>query len=305
MLSALMLAAALVHPVEPATAGGTLSDGDRYAAWTNGAQVRVLDEQTGVTASVALAPGCRAPDALGAGALAFVCGKGFKTFDVASGVWSDVPATPEVVGMFNADAVSVEAIGRTWLQVALDLGYHSPTDPVWVERATGRVVGKDPGDLSKHADLDDAALFVPFCKPLRRRRNPDYDALTDPTRYLGPTVFGDRAIDFRGDALILRRCGSARSTVLTRAKDWKAAWIGRGRVSWVDQDDVRAIVGDPRGRARVWTYDIATGRRRHWTVPGPLSANVDVVSTRAHLFIDAQTSNPVLRRYAVELATGA
>jgi len=55
MLGTRMIAAALAAPhlVESGKAP-TVADGDRYAAWVHGANVRVLDEQTQRTASVPL-----------------------------------------------------------------------------------------------------------------------------------------------------------------------------------------------------------------------------------------------------------
>jgi hypothetical protein len=243
MLATLLLAAAALHPVEPSTSGGTLFDGDRYVAWNHGAQVRVLDEQSGTAA------------------------------------------------LFNAaDGVGVERVGRVWLELLPDFGYHSAEDPAWVERATGRVIYDDPGDLTKHADLDDPALFVKLCDPLRRRRNPQFDELEGGTsRYIGPTLSGDAALDLRGeDTLILRRCGTRRTTVLTRTHTWLSASIGGGRAAWID-------------RGRLLLYDVATGARRSFAIPGARTRDVDVLATRAHVFVDKGAGGDNVRRYAVEL----
>jgi hypothetical protein len=289
MLATLLLAAAL-HPVEPSTSGGTRFDGERYAAWTRGAQVRVLDEQTGTTTSFDTPAGCRDDYGLGAGTLAFICGHAFKTLDVATGAVTDVPAGSEIASLFEGtDGVGLGSVGRVWLEIWPDLGYHSAEDPAWVERSTGRVIYDDPGDLTKHADLDAPSLFVKLCDPLRRRRNPQFDEFEGgTTHYVEPTLSGNAALDLRGeDTLILRRCGTRRTTVLTRTHTWLSAAIGGGRAAWID-----------RGRLRV--YDVATGARDSFAIPGRRTRDVGVVATRDHVFVDKGTTAGGARRYAVE-----
>ena len=89
-----MVAAALAAPhVVESGKGLTITDGDRYAAWVHGANVRVLDEETQRTSSVPMPVECRTPDALGGGKLVFVCGKELRLLDVATLTWSAVPST--------------------------------------------------------------------------------------------------------------------------------------------------------------------------------------------------------------------
>src|SRR4051812_1033622 len=129
----------------------TLADGDRYAAWVHAGAVRVMDEQTGTTASFPLPADCRPPSAIGAGQVATTCGKAFRLLDLATGVWTTLPATETSTGLFNADSVSVDRVGAAWIEVTVEVGYHAPTFPTWIERATGTVAGDDPGDLHRYA----------------------------------------------------------------------------------------------------------------------------------------------------------
>jgi hypothetical protein len=290
------------YAVESSTAGETLADGDRYASWVHDGVVRVLDEQTGTTASFPLPAECRVPGAIGDGHVATVCGKEFRLLDLATGAWTTVPSTDASTGLFNADSVGVDGLGKAWIAVTVEVGYHAPTGPAWIERATGKVVGDDPGDLREQADLDAPALWAPLCAPLKRRKNPDYDAFEQyGSPYTGPTVVGTRAIDVAKGALVLRRCGSSKTRVITRSRDWESGWLGGARVSWVDQDGLRALDGDKRGRGRVRTFDALTGRVRSWPVPGKINPNLRVVHTRRHLFLDKYLANGKTARYAVDL----
>ncbi len=296
-----MVAAALAasYAVE-AGKGLTLADGDRYAAWVHGANVRVLDEETRTTASVPMPADCRTPDALGDGQLAFVCGKELRLLDVGRLTWSTVPVGAD---LFNADSVSVTAVGRAWVEVTVDLGYHSPVYPAWIERATGRVVADDPGDLSQYPDLDAPELFAPLCAPLRRRRNPEWDEEEQyGPRWIAPDIHGRRALDLSHGALVLRRCGSSRTTVVTRSRDWDVAYFAGDRVSWIEQDGLAAIDGKRRGRGRVRTRDVTTGRVRSWPVPGGINPNLYVVHTRRHVFLDKLGSGLHAGRYAIDLS---
>jgi hypothetical protein len=267
----------------------TLADGDRYAAWVHAGAVRVLDEQTGTTASFPLPADCRPPNAIGAGVIATTCGRAFRLLDLATGVWTTVPATETSTGLFNADAVSVDGVGAAWIAVTVEIGYHAPTFPTWIDRATGKVAGDDPGDLHRSADLDAAELWAPLCAPLTRRKNPDYDPNEQyDWPYTGPTVIATRAIDVAKGALVMRRCGSSRTRVITRSRTWEDAWFGGARVSWLD-------------RRRLRTFDATRGRVRSWQVPGTMNAYLTVTHTRRHIFLDKSANGSTVHRYAVDL----
>jgi len=292
------------YKVESATGGTTLADGDRYAAWVHNGAVRVLDEQTRTTTSLPLPAECRAPGALGARAIATICGREVRVLDIATRTWGPVPATETLNSLFSADSVDVTAIGSVWIELFVEVGYHAPAFPAWVERATGRVVSEDPGNLRQYASLDAPALWAPLCDPIRRRRNPDYDefeAFGSP--YVSPTVIGNRALEYgRDERLYLRRCGSARRTRVSRSRTWHLVWFGGTRVSWVDGLDDRTLAGDPRGRGRVYTYNAVSHRYRSWPMPGGVNPNVYVVHTRRHVFIDKLSSSlRTTRRYAIDL----
>jgi hypothetical protein len=277
------------YAVESATAAGTLADGDRYAAWVHAGAIRVLDEQTGTTASFPLPADCRPPSAIGAGVLAAICGKAFRLLDVATGVWTAVPATDVSTGLFNADWVGVDGVGAAWIAVTVEVGYHAPTFPTWIERATGTVADDDPGDLHRYADLDAAELWSPLCAPLTRRKNPYYDESEQyGSPYTGPTVIGTRAIDVAKGALVMRHCGSPRTRVITRSRTWDGAWFGGARVSWLD-------------RRRLRTFDATRGRVRSWQVPGTVNDYLTVTHTRRHVFLDKWSSGSTIHRYAVDL----
>jgi hypothetical protein len=291
------------YGVESGTGGRTLADGDRYVAWLRHGVVRVLDEQTRTTTAIPLPAECRPPGALGAGALVTICGRDVRVLDIATQNWVTVPATETLTGLFFADSVDVTAIGSVWIELFVEVGYHAPAFPAWVERATGRVIGEDPGNLRQYANLDAPALWTTLCAPLRRRLDPDYDeeaAYGSP--YIGPTVAGNRALEYTdADTLVVRRCGSTRRTVMSRSRGWGPAFFAAGRATWIDGQDVRTLDGDPRGRGRVRTYDAVTGRRGSWPVPGAVNPNTWVVHTRRHIFIDKFSSGRTVRRYAVDL----
>jgi hypothetical protein len=296
--------AAAAVEVETATEGQTLSDGDRFAAWTHDGAVRVLDETTQATASFPLPAGCHAPAAIGDGRLAADCGEQLDLLDIASATWSAVPATRALRSVLDADSFGIDAVGRVWIAVTVATGYHGPVYPAWIERATGRVVTDDLGDVNTHADLDAPGLWAPLCAPLHRRRDPDYDPL-EPygSPFLEPTMAGRRGIDVaHSGALVMRRCGTRKARVITRSRTWGRAWIGASRVSWIDQRGIPALEGDPRGHGRVRTYDAVTGRVRSWPVPGAVNPNLHVVHTRRHVFIDKRSTGLTARRYAIDLA---
>ncbi len=299
-----MVAAALAAPHAVETGKGlTRADGDRYAAWVHGANVRVLDEETGTTSSVPMPADCRVPDALGDGQLVFVCGKELRLLDLGRLTWSTVPATDAVKSLFNADSVSVYGIGRVWIEASVNTGYHGGDYPEWIERATGRVVGEHPGDLSKYPSLDAPELWAPLCPPLRRKRNPYWNP-EEPygLRWEPPDVVGQRAVDTEHGELVLRRCGSARTTVITRSHDWSLWYFAGTRVSWIEQDGIAALDGKQRGRGRIRTRDVTTGRVRSWPVPGGINPNLYVVHTRRHVFLDKEGSGLHVSRYAIELS---
>jgi hypothetical protein len=304
MLATLMIAAALAapHAVESST-GFTVTDGDRYAAWVHAGQVRLLDEETQTTSSVPLPAGCLGPRALGDGQVVFTCGRQLRLLDASAQTWSTVPDTPQIAGLFDADSMSVTGVGRLWIEVLVETGYHAPTYPAWIERATGRLIVDDPGDLSKHADLDSPELFAPLCSPFKRRRDPDYDPLDQfGSPWIAPYVVGDLAIDVRASALVLLRCGSKRTTVITRSRHWDRPVFTGTRVVWIDQNGLRALDGDPRGRGEVRAFDTATGRVRSWPVPGAVNPNIYVKPTRGHIFIDKAGSGQHVTRYAIDLS---
>ena len=230
-------AATKVQRVESATRGGTLADGDRYAAWVRGPLLRVLDEQSGTVTSFPIPPECRPPGAIGAGVVATICGKEFRTMDLATGAWTTVPATAGALSLFTADSVDVTGVGAGWIEVWVAIGYRSPTFQGWINRVTGDETSLDPGDLHKRVDLDAAELWVPLCSPLTRRKNPEWDSDSQyGSQYIGPNVVGTRALDVRRGDLVLRTCGFAAARVITRSPRWDGAFFAGTRVSWLDQD---------------------------------------------------------------------
>ena len=305
MLAAPASAAHGPYKVESATRGRTLADGDRYAAWVNSGAVRVLDEHTQTTTGIPLPAECRPPGAIGAGTLATICGREVRVLDIATRTWATVPATQTLTGLFSADSVDVMAIGSVWIELFVEVGYHAPAFPAWVERATGRVISEDPGNLRQYANLDAPALWAPLCDPLRRWRDPDYDEIEAyGSPYVSPTVVGDRALEYtRDERLYLRRCGSSRRTIVTRSRTWHLVRFAGTRVSWIDGLDDRTLAGDPRARGRVYTYDAVTRRRRSWRMPGGVNPNPDVANTRRHLFIDKPSTSGSAKtvRYAIDL----
>ena len=91
LLAAVVLALLLAPPAHAAkkpyavesSRGPTLADGDRYAAWVHAGAVRVLDEQTGITASFPLPADCRPCSSVLHGPCELVAYRG--KFDAVSG----------------------------------------------------------------------------------------------------------------------------------------------------------------------------------------------------------------------------
>lgn len=73
-------------------------------------------------------------------------------------------------------------------------------------------------------------------------------------------------------------------------------------MSWTEQDRLAALDGKQRGRGRIRTRDITTGRVRSWPVPGAINPNLYVVHTRRHVFLDKLGSGLRANRYAIDLS---
>ena len=305
-------------PAETSTRGGTLTDGDRYAVWVRDGVIRVLDEETRTVSAVAPPEGCnapdpqngpRGPDSVGDGQLAFTCAmtKEFRLFDLESRTWRTVPSTERNRGLYSADSVHAGSVGRHWIVVSYDTGYHGNVYWVGVNRATGEVNADEPSDLGVHMDADSPELWTPLCRPLRRYRDPDWDEYTSyGSPFVAPYVVGQDAIVFpRGkDHLVLRRCGRRARTTITRARHWQGARLASGYVTWLVQDPNAALAGERRGRARIHLYSIASRRRRSWTVPGAINANTDVAHTRNRIIVDKPGSRYRVSRYEILLEPG-
>lgn len=300
--------------VAGSTHGGTLSDGDHFASWMRDGLVQVFDEEHGSVFAVAPPGNCRAPDtrdgpsgaeSLGNGHLAFSCPetKDFRLFDLVRRVWTVIPSTDEQRRLFSADSLSVTGVGASWIAVSGDVGRHAPPLEVAVNRATGQLRSDEPSDLRLGADLDAKELWVPLCAPLRRRRNPDYDAEDGYSqRYFQPHVVGSFALDFnRADWLLLRRCGSRRSSVLSRSRWWHGSQLGGGLVTWIVQDGNQAVEGGRGGRGRVHVLELSTNRHRSWPIPGAINPNADAVHTRSRIYIDKPGSRYRVTRYEIRL----
>jgi hypothetical protein len=91
---------------------------------------------------------------------------------------------------------------------------------------------------------------------------------------------------------VLRRCGSRRAKLLTRSRDAQGFQAGGGYVTWLDQSPVP----EKDGAGHAVAYEIATGRRWRWPIPGPINPNVSVSHTRHHLFVDKRDSRRVASR---------
>jgi hypothetical protein len=301
MLGTLMIAAALVtpHVVESGKAP-TVADGDRYAAWVHGANVRVLDEQTQRTSSVPLPAGCGTPDALGGGKLAFDCGtevRELRMLDVATLAWSAVPSTDQVKSMLE-NAVTVDGVGSVWIAATVETVDDRIRHPMWIEHATGRVVSDDPGDVTKYPSLDAPELWAPLCPPLRREPSRTWTP-EEPSglRWVAPEVSGTHALDTRHMYPVLRTCGSAKKRVISRSFGWDHWSLSANRVSWTD---TRWIGDGASVRESVRTLDLSTGRVRSWAFGD--KPNLYVVHTRRHIFVDDERSAGHFRRYAIDLS---
>jgi hypothetical protein len=301
MLGTLMIAAALAAPhVVESGQGLTRADGDRYAAWVHGTNVRVLDEKTQRTSSVPMPAECRTPDALGGGQLVFMCGdeqRELRMLDVAALTWSVVPSTDQVRSMFE-NAVTVDGVGSVWIATSVETVENRLLHPMWIERATGRVVADDPGDVTKYPNLDAPELWAPLCPPLRRLPSRTWTP-EEPSgpRWIAPDVKGARALDTLGGRMLLRFCGTPKTRLVTRELIYSARSFSENRVTWTD---TRWIGDGATVRESVRTLDVTTGRVRSWAfgdMPG-----LYVVHTRRHIFVDHERRADYARRYAIDLS---
>lgn len=155
----------------------------------------------------------------------FVCGKEqreLRLLDVATLTWSAVPSTDQVKSMFESP-VTVEGIGRVWIATTLETADRL-LHPLWIEHATGRVVGDEPSDLTKYPNLDAPELWAPLCPPLRRTPNRAW-APDEPSglRWTPPDLKGTHALDTLHGRLMLRSCGTTKTRRVTRSFGWSGA----------------------------------------------------------------------------------
>jgi hypothetical protein len=294
--------------VEGATAGLTLTDGDRYAAWIRGLFVRVLDERTSTVTSHPLPEDCRPPDALGDGRAAAICGarikpKEIRLMDLKTGVWTQVPSAGFAARVAKAIALRVGEVGRVWLSVWVE-DVADQWNPVWIKRVSGRAVSDVPADRALYANADAPHLWLRLCAPLQRRDEP---RVFEPGRWGSPympVVSERRGVDIVKRSLVLRACGSPRAKVLTRSPWWIAAFSAGSRVSWIEDGPSRVFHGNTAGHGWVRTYDARTDRRHRWLVPGRPTNDMSVVHTRKHLFLDKVWDDLVsysVERYVIDL----
>jgi hypothetical protein len=184
-----------------------------------------------------------------------------------------------------------------WIEVTLE-GEDRALHTLWVEHATGRVVGDDPGDLSKYPDLDAPELWAPLCPPLRCTPSPIWTP-EEPNglRWIAPEVKGNHALAARFGRPILRTCGSAKKRVLSRSFGGDNWSLSANRVTWTD---TRWIGDGATVRETVRTLDLSTGRVRSWAFGD--KPDLYVVHTRRHLFVDDERRAAHFRRYAIDLS---
>lgn len=273
-----------VKTVESLTSGQTVSDGVRYVSWTHGVDVRVLDDQTGTVASFPLPAGCGAPGALGGRVAASICaGTGIQLLDVITGTWTPVPLSAAASALLGRGVARVAGVGRHWVSVTVETNRDFPPDrAAWIDRRTGELVARDPGDRHEYPNLDAPELWAPLCAPLQRSRNPDGGA----PRLVAPKLIGRRALDMSGRRPVLRRCGTTKSHIITRsttAADY-TFWFSDNRVSWYEFVGSRVL--GRRGEGCMYgcirTYNAATGKYRTWRkIP---QGAVNLVHTRRSIF---------------------
>jgi hypothetical protein len=197
-----------------------------------------------------------------------------------------VPPSKTIEGFFGGDyGLPSLSIGRVWIRV--DGGspcYHCDSYVYRLHRETGRAGPPEPHSTRVKEDLDDPRLWPPLCSPLRRTPNPEYDPDENSAfRFDQPLVFGTRALDWEPrNRVVLRRCGSRTTRVVTRSRRAQMFQVGGGFISWLEQTSYPERDGS--GYAVV--YEIATGKRRRWRIPGAGNPNVSVSHTRGHVYVD-------------------
>lgn len=200
------------------------SDGTRFAAWTDGGTVTVVDDELGHTRTLS-APACDDPatrselQAVGDGQLLWECAPRTASAypvlqDAVSGAESR-PAFDPHGSPFepsSVQALTFTAIGARWI-AGQQAGYHYHSG-FYVDRRTGAIREDVTPRRRRALDLDRRSLTQPLCSPLRRS-GPRTAALR-PGGFLYASPFG---IDRRSvDALVLQRCGHRRSVTVSRCR---------------------------------------------------------------------------------------
>ncbi len=227
---------------------GVVSDGKRWAAWPTGpGEVAVYDGLAAEDPRTVAVPDCPLA-AVGGARVAVTCWPGLATIvDIATGARTevDVRSSPAFEGS------SWVGVGRRGL-LALVRGFTGHS-----ELHTGfdlEIGVRELDDPRRALDLDRPGLSRPLCAPLRRTATPWTDRdlpRTDPyAEMLYARPWAVEALP--GGTVRAWRCGERRPRVLAK-RCACSAQLGNGLVAWRGRDGVRAV-------------DLATGRRRSWSV---------------------------------------
>jgi hypothetical protein len=266
------------------------SDGTHYAAWqvTPDSPIVVLDARNGRQKSYS---GCALPrggqppvtGTAAAGHLLVVCGKGFGLLDAVRGTQTTLPPP---AGLYDG---AWETVGSRYVEGnadPLDCA-HSATERKNGDTGEGPpclalydiqtgTLSYRPGSQAPDLDRPGAPLV---CPPLRGKLASE---LSDP--FPGGFTFGDDVLAEavqHGDAPVrrirIRRC-RGHSKLISTTPEPRDMLIAGGLLSWdtghpgtqYDAEGLHPNVHIHSGR--LWTYQLATGRRR--SVPLPLTSTL-------------------------------
>jgi hypothetical protein len=253
---------------------GFASDGSRYAAWqvSKGSAVVVLDTDTGRKAAIAIPMGCELPHEeskngkhAAGGRFLLSCIDVSRILDVRT---RTIAVLPEPIGPFDVgwDAIGLRYVEgtadpHTCSQSRIEREHGAPCMALY-DLATGTISYRPQSHV---ADLDRPA---PVCERLRQKLTAERGSGASEGQFAySDGVFAEP--DPHGHGVEVSRC-RGRPVVLHSGGEPRDLELGAGLLTWdtgspgstYNQD-----VPEGPGYGELWTYALATGRRRHLALP--------------------------------------
>jgi hypothetical protein len=281
------------------------SDGTRFATWSDGSTVRVIDTRERRSFLVEVPTGCFYR-AVGGRELLFSCetspaserpyGPRYLPFlysiDQAEFHW---PARVEtLLGRQGEYGLSFSDVGRHWIAYETYDGYHVTTDYLY-EWHTGVSEDRDDKETSRQRrviDLDEHDALTKLCRPLHLDSNPGYlpgDPEDPPNfdyAYVYPFGLGELG-GYDAAPVYLQRCGSQKQLRLTEST--YVSGLTRRVAYWTEELTLHILI---LRSGRKLVYDFSSRP--------PDSSGISAVGTTRRLYVttgssDDETTSYVLR----------